>query len=55
MVRRMSVLGQKRTNYSVFGATAVRFSPKADKPERGWIVRFVPLGDKSECVPAGDL
>ena len=39
----MSVLGHKQTNGRGLISTFVRFSPKADKRERDWIVRFVPL------------
>jgi len=38
-------LGQKRTNRPELKSTFVRFGPKADKPERNWIVRYVPIGD----------
>jgi hypothetical protein len=35
----MSASGQKRTNHRRLKSTFVRFGPKADKRECGWIVR----------------
>jgi hypothetical protein len=39
----MSLLGHKRTKHRWPKSTVVRFGPKADKTERNWIVRFVPI------------
>jgi hypothetical protein len=44
------LLGQKRTNHLGLKSTFVRFGPKADKTERNWIVRFVPIADS--CTAA---
>ena len=44
----MSAMGQKRTNHRGPKSTFVRFGPKADKHECGWIVREVPEADIKE-------